>query len=47
MEDVESYIKDFDILWNRTENSETQALVCLFIGGFKVGNKTFSEKIRT
>ena len=30
MGDLESYIKDFDQLWNRAENSETQALVSFY-----------------
>jgi len=33
--DLETYIKDFDILWNRSEISEKNALV-FFIGGLDV-----------
>jgi len=33
--DIETYIKDFDILWNRSEISEKNALV-FFIGGLEV-----------
>jgi len=33
--DLETYIKDFDILWNRSEISEKNTLV-FFIGGLEV-----------
>jgi hypothetical protein len=35
MRDLESYIRDFDILWNKAEISEKQALV-FFLAGLKV-----------
>ena len=33
--ELEEYIQDFDILWNKTEVSEKQALV-IFLGGLEI-----------
>jgi hypothetical protein len=48
MRDLESYIMDFDILWNKAEISEKQALIFLLAGlEVKINNlvKMFEPKI--
>ena len=42
--DLETYIQDFDMLWNRAEIIEKQALV-FFSGRVGSGDKKFGENV--
>jgi hypothetical protein len=44
LRDLEEYIQDFDILWNKAKISEKQALV-IFLGGLELELKKHNENV--